>query len=44
VNARQPIRWNARGRAVGFGLQCAAGAAGFLLFVDVYAALFGGAQ
>lgn len=36
---RQPIRWNDRGRAVGFALSCLAGAAGFLLFVAAFAIL-----
>jgi hypothetical protein len=39
--SRQPIRWNARGRAVGFALSCLLGAAGFLLFVAMFAILGG---
>lgn len=38
---RQPIRWNARGRAVGFALSCFAGAAGFLTFVAAFTILGG---
>jgi hypothetical protein len=41
VNARQPIRWNARARAIGFALQCFAGAALFLTFISVFAILGG---
>jgi hypothetical protein len=39
VSARQPIRWTARARAIGFALQCFAGAAGFLLFVAMFSIL-----
>lgn len=38
---RQPIRWNARGRAVGFALGCFLGAAGFLTFVAMFSVLGG---
>jgi hypothetical protein len=34
--ARQPIRWTPRARAIGFALQCFAGAAGFLIFIAMF--------